>query len=603
MLQGNRILRVLVVSIIVLIAGQDSVIAQKQRPPTKRTVIPDTTGTGKKKPIDVDKQLPTLNLREYTITGTERVRVLPSMRNPVDVADYTRLERLPATSDRANRVAPGAGGMKHIRTFEQPVIGGVNEAYLSIGKYSDVNAGVKYRRKFTGSELFADIDLRRNSGHVDFAENSTFSGNIADVRPLTETIQNKAQLTFNFQNYKFYGSPPDPARKRSGYYFDLNNSTEMSFFEPVQMSFQTGGRYFDPDDPGGSDVFNWDAWAKLNMRSVIGSTFFFGSFEVNTDRVKDSGAGNAPVSDANYARAQIMMERLITPRFHLKAGFGYYHSKTKNAHLLYSTASGAPVISGPQVVEFEANDLYPQVAVTYDFGEQGRFFIEYEPKIDSFTLLDKLKQNQYLKLTTPLAYENVSQSIKVGWRRSYVHDLSFELFYNDRRIKNYGIPIDNGYVLDATQQGTWSMIYFNTIDANEYRGVLNWNPHPRFNAWTSISYTEYTVRESDFAERIPYVPNLISEVSLQFLPGWGTQFVLDGQYFDKRHYVPFNVDNSAPEPRLDDYFLCNLTISKQWNRQFSSYIYVYNIFDEEYQVWQGYMAPDLVSGAGLRYFW
>jgi len=588
-----------IILFVVIVAGIQPAAAQKKRPPGMQRAQKDTTAIAAEDSLTAEekKLLPKLQMREYTITGTERLRVLPSQRNPVEMTDFTRRERVSVLEGQRNRMAPGAGDEKMGKSFDPQLTGFVNEAYASFGKYEDVNAGIKYRKKFTRNELFTDFDLRRSSGHVDYADYHSFNGSIADIRPLTEDIQNRLQVSFNTQQYKFYGSRTAPDSKRSGYYVDASDVTDILKWEPVQMSTEFGGRYYDPDE---SDIFNWDLWAKLNMRSVVGSTFITGAFEYNTDRIKDGSNDNAPVSDANYGRALLAVERLVTPRLHIKAGVAYYYAFSENANLNYNVGDGI-VITGPFLVEREMNNVYPQIAVTYDFGEQGRFFAEYDPHINSFSLLEKLFFNQYLQLSSPFSYENVSQNLKIGWRRSYVYDLSFEIYYNDRKIENYGILIDRNYALETIHQGMWSYAYDNVVDVNEYRATVNWNPHPRFSAWTSLSYSDYTIRESSFAEKLPYVPELVGEISMQFVPGWAMQFILDGQFVDERETVPFDVSGDAP--KLDSYFLANMTINKQWSRQISSYIFLYNIFNVDYEVWQDYVAPDFVGGAGLRFYW
>ncbi|KPK96181.1 hypothetical protein AMJ80_01350, partial [bacterium SM23_31] len=190
---------------------------------------------------------------------------------------------------------------------------------------------------------------------------------------------------------------------------------------------------------------------------------------------------------------------------------------------------------------------------------------------------------------------------KVGWKRSYAYDLAFEIFYNDRRIKNYGILIDTGLSMGGQPEGMWLYDYNNVLDVNEYRGIVNWNPFSKLNAWGAISYMDYTVKKSKFAEHVPYLPNFTFDFSLNFMPGHDFQFIIDGQYIGKRYIAPFilpGVNN-----KLKDYFLSNLTISKQWNRKLGSYMYISNIFNEKYQMWNNYLAPDLTGGAGLRYFW
>jgi len=66
------------------------VAAQKKTPPPPKINIPDSLQNKQSVP---DKSLPSLNLKEYTILGRERLRVLPSQRQAIGLADITTREK------------------------------------------------------------------------------------------------------------------------------------------------------------------------------------------------------------------------------------------------------------------------------------------------------------------------------------------------------------------------------------------------------------------------------------------------------------------------------------------------------------------------------
>ena len=572
--------------------------AQKKTPPTVKTTLQDTIVRDIR--ADVSKpMLRAIDFKEYEILVTERMRVPPSQRKAIVMADITSRERISISVEKSEHRPPGAGGEKVDRSFELPMSGLINEAYASFGRYTDINAGIKLNKKYVKNEFFGDFDFQRNSGHIANANFYNLTCNLANIHKFNDRIQSKTELLFNVHDYKFYGARTNPNEKRKGFNVDLLSEINISQWEAVDIWAESGGRYVNPDD---SKIFNWDLWSRLNLSSVVYSTFINGSFELNTDRVKDGAYDNAPLSDANYARAKFSVERLIAPRLHLRVGGAYNYYYSNNAKNVYSFQNNILTVLRREIQIREDNKFYPMAAITYDMYDMGRLFIEYEPKIEPFTMLGKLRQNPYLELTSPLSYENTSHSVKVGWKRSYAYDLAFEIFYNDRRIKNYGILVDRGLGLSGLPEGLWSYDYNNVLDVNEYRGIVNWSPYRMLNIWGSVSYIDYTVIESIFAgERVPYMPNFTFNFTLNFTPGYGFQLVVDGQYIGKRYIAPYKLPGI--NNKLNDYFLSNLTISKQWNRRFGSYIYISNIFNEKYQMWNNYLAPDLIGGAGLRYFW
>jgi len=587
----------LIVPAIIFTVEISRAAAQKKTPPTAKTALQDTIV----KDIRTDVTQPmlrTLDFKEYTILGMERMRVLPTQRKAIVMADITSRERISTSVEKSEHRPPGAGGEKVDRSFELPMIGLINEAYAAFGKYTDINAGIRLNKKHIKDEFFGDFDFHRNSGHIFNANFYKLTGNVANIHEFNDRIQSKTELLFNVHEYKFYGAQTTPNEKRKGFNVDLLSEINITQWEAVDIWAESGGRFVNPDD---SKIFNWDLWSRVNLSSIVYSTYVNGSFEMNTDRVKDGAFDNAPLSEANYARAQLTVERLVMPRLHLRVGGTYTHYYSNNANNVYSFQNNILTVLKREIQIREDNKFYPLAALTYDMDDLGRLFIELEPKIEPFTMLEKLRQNPFLELTSPLSYENTSHSVKLGWKRSYAYDLAFEIFYNDKRIKNYGILVDRGLGFGGQPEGRWSYDYNNVLDVNEYRGIVNWSPYNMLNVWGSISYIDYTVVESIFAEYVPYMPNFTFDFTLNFMPGYGFQLIVDGQYIGKRYIAPYKLPRL--NNKLNDYFLSNLTISKQWNRQLGSYIYISNIFNEKYHMWNNYLAPDLTCGAGLRYFW
>ncbi|MCP4725454.1 MAG: hypothetical protein GY863_10480, partial [bacterium] len=533
-------------------------MAQRRRPTRRIPVRVDTTRAGDSLRANTEQAtLPTLDLREYTITGKNRIRILPSQRRAIEMADITKLERNSAVEGKTDRTAPGAGGNKieGEGVFDMPMTGVVNEVYGSFGKYTDVNLGAKLRKNMENDELFIDLDANYNKGHIERAGYNYLKGNFANLHRFSNHIMNKSQLSLNWYDYQFYGAY-NPEKSRQGYYLDFSSVTDYTRFSPTNIRFEGGGRYADPDD---SEIFNWDLWGRLSWSSILWKSFLKGTVEGNTDRVKDASSGNAPLSTGNYFKALITVERLLTDRLHIKLGGAFYQYMSENANTYFRLEAGEWTEKMPVLIKREDNFFVPNLAVRYDMGEAGRLFVEFEPSVEPVSLMDKIKFNPYLKLTSPLSYENYSHDTKIGWRRSYVYDLSFEVYYSDKKIENYGIPDDTdlpGYELN--KMGQWNLIYDNVVDLNEYRATVNWNPHPKFNFWTAFSYTDYDIDESDFAVRLPYFPDYTIDFSMQAFPGYGIQMVLDGQYISKRYVSAFDIAGGDTE--LDPYILSNLTI-------------------------------------------
>ena len=589
----NMILLIMLICIIQI----DNAFAQKQVPTPQSLSRPDSTAAQEQQP-EQSSPLPSLDLKEYTILGKEKIQVLPFQRTDIELQDVTARERLAEIENREAYNPPRAGGNKSKGLFDTPVAGVVNEVYGSFGKYTDINAGLKMRRQFRDEEFFGDIDFRKSNGHVNNAEYSDWTGSIANIHNFSENLQNRTEVKLNAHEYSFYGSPVLPEREKKGYVLDGASLLQISIFDPVDVRLEIGGRYNNPDE---TKLFNWDAWSRLNFDAVVlHSTLISGLVEFSTDRIKDGAHDNAPLNELNYSKAQLTVVRLLSPRLHVRVGGTYFNYRSESADPAFEILDDNTIIFTERILaERKDNKFYPLASLTYDLEEAGRFFVEFEPSVATTSLVDKLNFNPYFDISTPLSHEVTTQNFRVGWHRSYAYDLAFELIYNDRRLENYGFLVENGLGLSLQPDGQWTYLYDNKIDINEYSGLVNWNPNPRFNALLSARLMDITIVESQFPDNVPYLPELVFDYSMQYTPGYGFQFIVDGQYVGKRYAHPINYDNT----KLDGYFIANVTVSKRWSKLLGSYLYFANLFNEDYEIWRDYQAPDFNGGAGLRLFW
>ena len=577
----------------------DTVDVQKMDASPVKSIIQDTSAVSKEKTAGQAKVgMPKLELQEYTIFGTEKLYALPAQRKAIEMADYTESEQIKFFVERGEYFTPVYGGQKLRQPSALSAGSILNEVYSSLGRYTDFNAGAKVYKKFSANDIFAIIDIHRNSGHVKNADYYTVTGKITDNYQIWNSVQSTADMQFDLHSYRFYGADPPYQTKRQGNYWAVSSSNTISRFESVAMQADFGGNYYNPD---ASKYFNWDLWTKFNINSVYKSTLFNSTINLQTDRIKDGARDNAPISDANYHSILITGERLVKPNLLIRFGSTLYNTYSKNASSSYSIKNNALIPSNRDVRIRDNTKFYPQLWITYDMQTRGKLFFEFEPSVKPFTLYEKLQEVPYLDLRSPLAFENNSQSIKIGWRRSILYNVAFELYYCDRRIKNYSFLIENKLSISPVQDGMWTYSFDNTIDVSEYHIAVNWNPHTRFTLYSSLGFSDITVHKSAFADRVPYLPKIIFDSQAIYFPGKGYQVIGDSKYIGMRYVTP--IASASGKQKLSDYLLLNVTVTKRWTSQIGGYAFVSNLFNERYQIWNRYSAPGFIGGIGVRYFW
>ncbi len=82
-----------------------------------------------------------------------------------------------------------------------------------------------------------------------------------------------------------------------------------------------------------------------------------------------------------------------------------------------------------------------------------------------------------------------------------------------------------------------------------------------------------------------------------FYPGRGWEIRFDGTFMGKRY---FDLNNMA---ELKQFFIGNFCINKKINKNLEFSVSFYNIFNQKYYYWDGYLEPDLISAGGIKYYW
>jgi outer membrane receptor protein involved in Fe transport len=120
-----------------------------------------------------------------------------------------------------------------------------------------------------------------------------------------------------------------------------------------------------------------------------------------------------------------------------------------------------------------------------------------------------------------------------------------------------------------------------------FRGAeINFKAYPLENLTLSLGYT-YTIakNKSDEAvtEHMVNIPKHKVDMGIDYLiPVVTTKLHLQGMYFGESYAeVPIE-EGDDPEEKLNDYFILNGRLSKQFLEHFEGYVEVNNIFDKDY---------------------
>jgi len=618
------------VSLLFIFIFINSISFSQKKKPIRTTTIPqDTTLTVQEKPKQVeitDPGLPTIELKEHTIVGERIITNVPDSKKTTIKTNVPIITANPTGEGKGNRFISGAGGIKMDQSIFYPTTNISNQFYSSYGKYNDINAGIKLRKHYIDDELFVDMDYRWNSGHVENSDYHFFRNTLTNIHRFNRYVQNKTQFTLTDNTYKFYGALINPQEMRSRINLDFSSTTGITGWELANLRWDAGVRYMDPDN---SQLFNWGLWTDLNVSKTIGTSFFTGNIKIISDRIEiplnpdqldslhawvEQNIGQAPIlylekirdditnnellSKSLFANVRSTVEHVFARNLKMKGGLNISYHNSNNEHGLIF---GGNTIS-PVPPENELTSIYPILGMEFNLGPIGSIFGTFEPTLENVSLIQTMNTNPYINMSAPLTYRDVESNLKIGWKRSGTYDLSFETFYNYKDINNYGIfrPQDCG--TDVENIGHWDIIYGNDIVLHEIRALLNWRINDNISIWSSTGYKNYNFTKSNNADQIPYLPKFDFDFTIIALPGYGIELMLNGQFISEQftsQFIAINNNDDIIEP----YFISNLSISKKIGDHIEIYGQFNNLLNTEYEIWNGYNAPQFNGWGGIKVFW
>ena len=601
--------------------------AQKKKPTRSTSVPQDTSLTIQEKPKQVtDPGLPTIELKEHTIIGERIITNVPSSEKTTDKTNIPSITANPTGEGKGNRFISGAGGIKIDQNIFYPTTNINNQFYSSYGRYNDINVGLKMRQQYIDDELFADLDYRWNSGHINNSEYNYFRNTLTNVHRFSRYLQNKTQFSLTDQTYKFYGALVNPDEQRSRIKLDISSSTGITGWEVANIRWDAGIRYMDPDN---SQLFNWGLWTDINVSKTLGTSLFTSNIKFISDRieiplnpnqldslhawveqnkdqapikylekVRDDITNNSLLSNSLYGNIRSTIEHVFARNLKLKGGLNIFYYKNNNEHgLLFNDFGNIPNNE-------ELTTIYPILGMEFNLGPMGSLFGNFEPRLENISFVQILDTNPYVNMSALLSYNDLVSDIKLGWRRSGTYDLSFETYYNYKNINNYGIFIPQDWGSANENIGHWDIVYDNDIELHEIRALLNWRISDYVSIWSSTGYKNYTFTKSKHADQIPYFPKLDFDFAIRALPGFGIELLLNGQFISDQFTLPYYSDISD-DPIIDigAHFIANLSLNKKIGNHVELYTQVNNLLDVDYEIWKGYSAPRLNGWCGIKVFW
>ena len=542
------------------------------------------------------KELPQIQLQEYTIVGLAKISLPRKIRTQVfqDVdiewSDNRNLytKELPAITFQFSRIKPSL-----FQLYDFPWL----DSRIHYGSYNE--AGVKVNMQFKADRTlpYFSAQFLRSDGHLDNAQwtgvgfqagiHQNFSA--GHLLHLGTTYQ--ADKRGIWRDYEVYQQDWEVQTV----FWDLNAALENRWSNVLNTTLN-GNFYLDEHENalkyedqgfnllGTADIFIMD--------TKLGVTGNYESSDLSTaagNLRQDSSAAdllNQYKSSILTGKFDIMQPLTIAA---VKAGISYQKSVEKDVRRTSE--------------ETEQEYINPYASLEIGMPGNIKFYGRYRPGAE----IQRFRQNVQLIPFSDLNGLRVA-NYKSRWEAGFDLDVPYHI--NLSIISRYSTVEHQATVVNPsdslaavfTQAGYPGWIY-DTVEETkiwELYGKIDWNVSSQLEILGWANFRQTDIRQAGLqtnvaqGNELPYFPKLAGYGHLRW------KFYRDHKITVSAEYTGTRYDDLQNQNQLGDYFLLNTRLDLQLSPNFIFFMGGYNLLNTSYDIYRGFVAPGVTGQAGLK---
>lgn len=543
------------------------------------------------------RQLPQIELEDYTIIGLEKV-VLPhkvrrtmSKKLVVDWSQnsFVRLKQSPAVSFRSVE-KPGVGFL-----YEFPFV----NAVLEYGSFNTIGAKLSAKTKAGAIIPFISIDFENSDGHVN---NADYTKIIANGGLEGQAWQNSVfQFTTRFrndrQNLWSNQIPADSVWEKKITVWQWGASLDQKLSD--QFSFLSHGNF---------QIFDYENRFKYNQNCLSVSAGII--FKKNNTSILAEGILDQSNSETEFENSNVIASQLFN-----NLDYSLYSSNLKIRQKITDISLAVGFLAQHLEVKNNSNDskteLFPFAELTFNSQNILNINMKYQPGVEFQTMEQMLEENPFADFGS---YQPLKHKHKVIGKLdlNISTNLGFQLSSSYSEFENY--PVIYSSYFDTTgvigppqvfstlnyMYPYWEYRYINEAKILENFVGISFLKRNKFllEGWIIYRWHEMnTLDEHNNAvtgNEIPYLPMISSDVKFNWFLFNKHKLQISGKYVGQRYN---DVGNSI---KLRDYFLVNASIRIKVAEQFFLRFFGNNLLNHDFEDYHTYIAPGISGGAGVE---
>ncbi len=543
------------------------------------------------------KELPPIQLQEYTIVGLSRISLPHKMRNKIfrDVEIKWIQNReiyrkdTPAITFQFSRVKPAL-----FRLYEFPWL----DARAFYGSYN--TAGIQLNSQFKAQKTlpYLSADFQTSDGHVPNAQWTSAGMQAGLHQEAGRGHLFSVGTDYNFQrrgiwrNYQLLRQDWETHTTLWSLFAQMENQWSHSFSTVFSATYflddhKSAFRY---DDRG----IHFSARSHMdfqNTRLILSTQF------QNIDLTAAEGnlVHAAPDSTSLRELGSSLLEGVLA--FQQKI-----NSVTARAGVMYQKSREESVTGSTP--KFENDYVYPHLSLSLGFQGKGSLYVRYRPGAEITRLRDGVLMFPFSDLSS-MRTVDYRKRWEAGVDIHALDGLQVNIVSRYSEADYFPAPVAFATSLNAVnsqfEYPGWVLGTLARVKIQEIYGKLDWHliPSLRLRSW--LNFQQSDIRQAgDFSQdiigkEVPYHPRLTGESSVTW------NFYRRHEISLSANYVGQQYDDLMNTVKLQDYFLWNIGVQLLLTGNLGISISGHNLLDVRYEEWRGFPAAGITGRVGLRW--
>jgi hypothetical protein len=556
----------------------------------------DTTRQGYSTMEPPKRDLPTIQLQDYTIVGLAEIslphKVRPQIFQKVKIS-WSENEKIyekevPEISYQFSRIKPSL-----FRLYDFPWL----DSRIHYGTYNTAGININMQFKAQNTLPYFMADFQRSDGHLENAQWTTavLKAGIHQKMNDIHLLHLNTDYTLNKKGVWGYRDKYQEDWETTSTFWDIAGKLEDQWSDKLRTSLS--GKYRLDEHKNAfkysQQGYDLTAGGKIDLNN----TKIHLEAEIQNSNL-DVNDGNLTHLSQDSTGLRNYQASLLTANLSLQQN---YKAVTADIGILFQQSEEEKVRSTS--LKVKKQQFFPVVSLSAGFEGRGKIYARYRPGMEINFFRNSVKAIPFSEFSD-MNILNYKARLEAGFDLQVPGGITLQLLGRYSEIEDYQAVAAPSDSLEAmfTETGYpgWIFSSLEKVEISEIFGKCDWNPRSNVSVLAWINW-----RMSDIRQTGEFSSSIVGN-ELPYLPAFTAYGGVRWNFYQRHElkiwtdYLGSRYDDLTNQVKVDGYALLNTSLQLNFGENYSFIISGQNLFDTHYEEFRGFTAPGITGWLGLR---